>query len=918
VEQILLFILLGLGSGALIAGIALGVVLSYRGSGVINLSTGAVAMLGGYAFWALNAGKIASLPTAVALLLALVFVAAFGALTEFAVYRPLRNSAPLAKLVASLGVLLVAQASMLLAFGITPQPAPGILPANVVHIFGAVVPINRFILTGIVIVAAAALAATYKWTKFGLATRAAAENEAAAMLSGLSPNVISLVNTLLASLVAGALGILAASITSLDPQTLPLLIIPALAAALIAQFTSFGVACAAAIGIGILDSLVEYASAQSWFPQSGGVALPGVTDLLAFAIIVAVLFWRGSRIPGRGELVERRLPEAPRPAHLWRTALICAVVGAVLLVIFPYDFREALINTLIGAVLALSLVVITGFVGQISIIQLALAGAAGFTISHMAVNFGITFPVAALAGIAVAAVIGVVTAVSAVRVRGVSLSVVTLAGAVAIENFGFVNTTWGGGLAGSPVPEMKWFGADLGPQAPFRGVDGNLPSPVFGWVALICCVLLCVAVGFIRRGALGQRMLAVRSNERAAAAAAINPRTVKLYAFTIAAVIAGVAGVLYAYNFGSVSADRFDAFTALSLIAFAYAGGITLISGAVFAGLLSAQALIPYALDKWFGLNGNWFLLVGGLLLIFTLLRNPEGVAGDIYRRTHKPPVVRAPDAGAVAAAASAPGPAGRSAQRTDVGSRPAVLRVADLSVAFGGVRALREVSIVVGEGELVGLIGPNGAGKTTLVDAVSGFVAYTGRVELAGADLSGLPPYERARRGLGRTWQSTELFDDLDVQENLTVAARGGPTARALALVGMDWAAEAMPAQLSMGQRKLVGVARALAARPRLLCLDEPAAGLDSRESAELGACLRGLADQGQSMLLIEHDMGLVLGICDRVVVLEFGQVIADGPPAAVRTDPQVIAAYLGEGVAGGGGTPDLDVPVAGRPDGP
>jgi len=905
VEQILLFILLGLGSGALIAGIALGVVLSYRGSGVINLSTGAVAMLGGYAFWALNAGKIASLPTAVAVLLALVFVAAFGALTEFVVYRPLRNSAPLAKLVASLGVLLVTQASMLLAFGITPQPAPGILPATIVHIFGTVVPINRFILTGIVIVAAAALAAVYKWTKFGLATRAAAENEAAAMLSGLSPNAISLLNTLLAALVAGGLGILAASITSLDPQTLPLLIIPALAAALIAQFTSFGVACAAAIGIGILDSLVQYASAQSWFPQSGGVALPGVTDLLAFAIIVAVLFWRGSRIPGRGELVERRLPDAPRPGHLWRTALISGLVGAVLLVIFPYDFREALINTLIGAVMALSLVVITGFVGQISIIQLALAGAAGFTISHMAVNFGITFPVAALAGIAVAAVIGVITAISAVRVRGVSLSVVTLAGAVAIENFGFVNTTWGGGLAGSPVPEMRWFGADIGPHASFRGVDGNLPSPIFGWVALVCCVLLCVAVGFIRRGTLGQRMLAVRSNERAAAAAAINPRTVKLYAFTIAAVIAGVAGVLYAYNFGSVSADRFDAFTALSLIAFAYAGGITLISGAVFAGLLSAQALIPYALDKWFGLNGNWFLLVGGLLLIFTLLRNPEGVAGDIYRRTHQRPVVRAPDAAATAAAPGVGSEPRRSVQReehADSEARPAVLRVTSLSVAFGGVRALRDVTLEVRKGELVGLIGPNGAGKTTLVDAVSGFVGYAGRVELSGADLSGLPPYERARRGLGRTWQSTELFDDLDVRENLTVASRSGSTARALGLVGLDWAAEAMPDQLSMGQRKLVGVARALAAEPRLLCLDEPAAGLDTRESAELGARLRDLADQGQSMLLIEHDMGLVLGICDRVVVLEFGQVIADGPPSAVRADPQVIAAYLGESAAGDG----------------
>jgi branched-chain amino acid transport system ATP-binding protein len=225
------------------------------------------------------------------------------------------------------------------------------------------------------------------------------------------------------------------------------------------------------------------------------------------------------------------------------------------------------------------------------------------------------------------------------------------------------------------------------------------------------------------------------------------------------------------------------------------------------------------------------------------------------------------------------------------------VLRVTGLSVAFGGVRALRDVTLEVREGELVGLIGPNGAGKTTLVDAVSGFVRYAGRVELTGADIGGLPPYERARRGLGRTWQSTELFDDLDVRENLTVASRNGSSAGALDLVGMDWAAGAMPAQLSMGQRKLVGVARALAAGPRLLCLDEPAAGLDTRESAELGARLRELADQGQAMLLIEHDMGLVLSVCDRVIVLEFGQVVADGPPDAVRRDPRVLAAYLGDG---------------------
>jgi branched-chain amino acid transport system permease protein len=914
VREILLFILLGLGSGALIAAIALGVVATYRGSGIINLSVGGVAMLAGYAFWSLTSGEFATLDVVPAIALSLLFVLVVGALIELLAFRRLRTAAPLAKLVSSLAVLLIAQASMLLAFGTNQKPSRQVLPQNLVRLSESVVfPVDRFILAGLAIVLAAALWALYRWTRFGLATRAASENEVAAILSGQSPNLISMVNTLITSLIAGTFGILAASITQLDSITLPLQIVPALAAGLLARFTSFGIACAAGLGIGILNSLINYASAQPWFPTTDGTAIPGVQELLAFVIIIVAMFLRGARIPSRGELVEHRLPAAPRPQRLLVVALPLAAVCAVALVVLPFDFRQALVVSLIGALMALSLVVITGFVGQVSVAQLALAGAAGFTVSHVAVDAGIGFPLAALAGVGVAIVIGLITAVSALRVRGVSLTVVTLAGAVAIANFGFSNTTWGVGPNGSPVPDLHLFGLNLSPRASFRGLDGNQPSPVFGWVALIATVALCLLVGHLRRGTLGQRMLAVRSNERAAEAAAINPRTVKLIAFGISAFIAGVAGCLYAYNFGSVSPERFNAFTALSLIAFAYAGGITQISGAVFAGLISAQALFPYALDKWFGLNGNWFLLFGGVLLLFTLIQNPEGVAGDFYRRMHKRAPLRRPKR-----TPDAPAPLPEQRRRADVEGDAAVLSVSGLSVDFGGVHALRDVTLEVRAGELVGLIGPNGAGKSTLLDAIGGFVASDGRVELDGHDIGRLPAYERSRRGLGRTWQSTELFHDLDARENLLVAAdhdADGPTTRwrrfvaanrpptgreadeALKTVGMEWAADAMPDDLSESERKLVGVARTLVGNHRLICLDEPAAGLDRRESQELGRCLRGLADDGQSILLIDHDMGLVLSICDRIVVLEFGSVIADGPPTSIRRDERVVAAYLGGG---------------------
>jgi branched-chain amino acid transport system ATP-binding protein len=236
------------------------------------------------------------------------------------------------------------------------------------------------------------------------------------------------------------------------------------------------------------------------------------------------------------------------------------------------------------------------------------------------------------------------------------------------------------------------------------------------------------------------------------------------------------------------------------------------------------------------------------------------------------------------------------------------------LSVSFGGVHALVDVELDLAAGQLVGLIGPNGAGKTTLIDAVTGYVRSHGTVQLAGDDVSTLPPHKRARRGLARTWQAVELFDDLSVAHNLQVAAarptvrstaaamlRGPRDAadpaceRALALLGLAHLGDRMPEELSQGQRKLVGVARALAQSPLVVCLDEPAAGLDTAESEALGRRLRSVVDDGISLLLIDHDMGLVLSVCDYIVVLNFGRVIASGPPEQVCRDPRVVEAYLG-----------------------
>ncbi len=629
-QTILVFALLGLGSGAVIAAVAIGIVLSWRGTGSFNLASGASVMVAGYMFWAFRKGFFRfTLDTWPAMMATLAFMVIYAVAVELLAVRPLRAASPLAKLVASLGVLLLSQALVQVVFGTSPLASPEVLPAGVIKVGNVPVPVAQLILAAGVSVLAAGLWCIYRFTRFGMATRASSENEVSAVLAGLEPSSISVTNSILANLTAGIIGIAAAPIVGISASTIPLLIVPALAAALFARFTSFGIACAGGMAIGVGESLIFYASTQPWFPSRNGVAISGIQQLVEFVLIVGALWWRGSSLPQRGDIRERSLPRVPKQDQLARRMLPVVAACAIALVVLPSEFRQAVVTGLVGTVLCLSFIVTMGYVGQLSVVQLALAGIAGFGVARMSSKFGIGFPMGPVLAIAVALVVGVAVGVSALRVRGVTLVVVTLAAAVAVEKFVFANPDWGGGQTGVTAQQPKLFGISLGTNAGFRGLGGKLPSPVFGLCALLVTAALYAFVANLRRGELGRRMLAVRSNERAAAAAGVNVRGLKLSAFAISSALAGVAGVLFAYDFGTVSASMFDVMTALSVVASVYVLGVTVVQGAVLGGFGMTGAVVPLILQKWVlpkDRVGLYVQLLIGAGLLIQLRFYPDGI----------------------------------------------------------------------------------------------------------------------------------------------------------------------------------------------------------------------------------------------------------------------------------------------------
>lgn len=793
-------------------------------------------------------------------------------------FRPLRNAPQLAKAVASLGVLVVLQGTLATRFGTSPLSVAPMFESQRWEIGSIFVLSDRVYLAITVLALTLLLAAAYRFTRFGLLTRAAAESETGAFVSRVSPDRIALANWIVSAVVAGVAGILIAPLTPITPITYTLFIIPALAAAVIGRFDFLLVTAAAGFAIGMLQSAAIGISHYDWMPSTGAA------ELVPLIIILIALLVAGRDMPARSGLLRQPLGRAPRPRRLATSTIAGGVVGVVALLVTSGGWRVAVIESMIAGVVALSLVVVTGYAGQVSLAQVAFAGASAFTLSFLTSTWHLPFPLAPFLAALVATVMGVLVAVPALRLRGITLGVVTLAFAYAIEAVWFRNTDIVG-TRGADIAPPKLFGIDLG-----IGLGKAFPRLSFGLLCLATLLVVAVGVALLRRSPLGSAMLAVRANERSAAGVGVDVVRVKIGAFAISSFIAGLGGCLMAYRLTTVTFESFTALGGLALLATVYLAGITSVWGGVLAGALASGGLAFFIMGKVFDLGG-WYDVITGALLVLTLITNPEGLALFGHRLVERIRPHRA-----------APADGEPETERAPADREPADLSIAGLSVRYGGVSAVNDVTLGVPAGTVVGLIGPNGAGKTSVIDAVTGFAASTGTVSLGSSDVSSLAPHNRVHRGISRTFQSIELYDDLSVEENLSVAAEALPTlerqhaiTRALGRTGILDLRTRAAGELSQGQRQLVSIARACVTHPRVLLLDEPAAGLDRDERTHLAERIRDVAASGTGVLLVDHDVSLVLAVSEVIYVLDFGSLIASGTPDEVRKDRKVAEAYLG-----------------------
>ena len=887
-------------TGVTYAVMAVSIILIFRSTRVINF---AIGQMGGFAAALLYRMVIDwNVPFWISFVACIIVGALLGAGIELLVVRRLFTAPRVIMLVALIGMaqlLLFFQVILPEVTQIRPYPTPW---SDRWVIADVVVRSEELLVLIVMPVLVVALAYFLNRTKYGLAVRASAANADAARLAGINIKTMSTVVWILAGSLT-SIGALLFAPLSPNSSTIisfgPGLLLRVLAVALIVRMASLPGAIFAGIAIGVAESAVTF----NWSNQRG------LLDLILFLIVGAVLFTRRNSLAeadsGRWSFAPRIRPIPSALEEVWWVrrlplagGLVVAIVALAPLTIFDLPSQQhAWTRVVLFAMVALSLTVLTGWAGQLSLGQFAFVGIGGMT-SAVLVREGLGFVPAIILGASVAALVAIVIGISALRRPGLFLAVVTFALAVATPSWLLWRDVFLKGDRGAELPRQ------LLPLPEFL-FDEGWDLDANGSYYALCVALLIVAivaVAWLQRSRLGRSMIAVRDNERAAASFGISPARIKLIAFGIGGWLAGLAGGLLVGLLTETTPGDFPAADSLRVISIVVIGGLSSVAGAVLG------AVFVVGLPVLFDDSPEVGLLTSGAGLLILILYFPGGLIQVLYSTR---------DAALGVVARRRPEPPERPVEQLPVPTSltvrqhelPAhldtVIATHDVTVTYGKRVVVDHVRVTLGRSEIVGLIGTNGAGKTTLMNAICGVVPSRGGVEILGERVDRRSTARRARLGLGRTWQGAELFQDLTVRETVGLAVRGvrpwerkvrAEADEVIAFLGLGTYVDKFINELSTGTRRIVELGCLLASGSRVLCLDEPTAGIAQRETEAFGPLILRIKEEiDASILVIEHDMPLVLGISDRVYCMEAGSIIAAGDPETIRNDPLVIASYLG-----------------------
>jgi len=898
-SSLLPFIIIGLTSGSVYALIGLGLVLTYKTSGIFNLAHGALATASAYVFYALHFQHHVAWP--VAALVAVVAVgAAFGLAWE-RIAAGLQQASLAYRIVATVGVLLIIEAVCELGFGTSPLSVGTFLPGGHITAYGAVIAYDRLIIVALALIAAVGLYVFFRWARLGKAMRAVVDNPSLLDLSGTNPARVRRAAWVIGCLFATLSGpLLVETLGSLDAETLSALVIVAFAAAALGSFSNLPLTYAGGLLIGVATSV-----AQKYVSGGPGSIISGLPEAVPFIILfVLMLVMPRSRLALRSLIPHRPEVRWSAPPRVRAVALLAM---AAFLASVPAwagyhvgDWTAML--TYIVLFLSLGLLVRTS--GQVSLAQVTFAAIGVVAFSRLTQDAGLPWLAALIISGLVAVPVGAVLAIPAIRLSGIFLALATMGFGLLVEDMFYQsNLMFGQALGGLevPLPDVSWLSSTSG----------------FYYLVLIITVICAAVVAGVTRTRLGRLLQAMGDSSLALQTSGSDVNTTRVLVFCLSAYLAAIAGALYGAYTSVVTAGGFDPQISLTLLTI-----IVIVAGSEpwYAILAAAGFILIPAYWHPYGIT-YYLQIVFGVSALAVALSPPKGpgrlhalidrlggqpgerpaVRGRLTRgrRDEQEPRLES------------------SAGRLPVEQKE--LAVRGLTVRFGGATAVGQLDLVARSGKITGLIGPNGAGKTTTFNACSGLIRPTeGRISLNGTVISGKGPAQRARLGLGRTFQHVELWDSLTVFQNVSLGAearlsganvvrqvvgkrgdRKYVTARAedaLRQCGLTEDADTLTASLPIGKRRLVETARCISGNFSLVLMDEPSSGLDQYETERFGAILRGIVDErGVGIVLVEHDMKLVMQVCDYIYVLDFGQKIFEGTPEQVRSSPVVRDAYLG-----------------------